>query len=724
MVSALWTERSASLNNTVDLAAFATDFGGGDLVLAARRFDIVRYTVVACLTIAFMDRILMFTKELSTKKELPAERELPGIWSPPMTVPKFFYFLNRYPNLCCVGLDVFVFTQRVSVRSDCVWWFTFRTWAAIFVSTVLEALLVFKLWILFGKCKYTLVGFSGLSIAQTLGTSFLVKSRIRCVKNAPYPGEWFSGCFPLFHRPHDVAHEWLSLAAVIATMTFTAIIWLICTWRKRPGSSLWKLAKQYSIFHIIGLCVTSAFCAAFFLTAPQPLSSIVPSVSSTMFSVFGCRIALEMPDYAQRDPFLNPLPADYELEEDVNQGTMRKKSDLESGSIHSANRSSRGDTFSEVSNLDCIKPAVGGSSSPAAKSGLEISPLSQAATLVPVPTAEIRGLGVQPAGEFCGSEVTLSSTEAAQQQVAITTTKTLAESRRSTLVGSTFKPSNVGSSSQIGTILDSRTIPPMELETIGAMSSPAAKAGPSNPTLEEEDDDFDELDRELAEKYDEEGRIRPPRRTHERQWRSDDYLGLPYMLSGHGFLMPRASSSLAGRRPASAIYYSNRPTFPPPSPSSTARTLSQLPPDSTPSGSAPPSRRRSKDWATSPRVRMSRLFSRHRDDVAVVPRSFSPTTSAAEHPTPQTPSRRHSTSSSKSRPGSRMRKLLLAGSSSPTSQTSAPHHPPSSPSSRSPISSARRDSGRRRDSDAMSICSASTGFVFDNSGTYEAPDFN
>ncbi|KIO34541.1 hypothetical protein M407DRAFT_16516 [Tulasnella calospora MUT 4182] len=598
MVSALWTERSASLNNTVDLAAFATDFGGGDLVLAARRFDIVRYTVVACLTIAFMDRILMFTKELSTKKELPAERELPGIWSPPMTVPKFFYFLNRYPNLCCVG-------------------------AAIFVSTVLEALLVFKLWIL----------------------------------------------------------------------------------------------------------LTSAFCAAFFLTAPQPLSSIVPSVSSTMFSVFGCRIALEMPDYAQRDPFLNPLPADYELEEDVNQGTMRKKSDLESGSIHSANRSSRGDTFSEVSNLDCIKPAVGGSSSPAAKSGLEISPLSQAATLVPVPTAEIRGLGVQPAGEFCGSEVTLSSTEAAQQQVAITTTKTLAESRRSTLVGSTFKPSNVGSSSQIGTILDSRTIPPMELETIGAMSSPAAKAGPSNPTLEEEDDDFDELDRELAEKYDEEGRIRPPRRTHERQWRSDDYLGLPYMLSGHGFLMPRASSSLAGRRPASAIYYSNRPTFPPPSPSSTARTLSQLPPDSTPSGSAPPSRRRSKDWATSPRVRMSRLFSRHRDDVAVVPegevpRSFSPTTSAAERPTPQTPSRRHSTSSSKSRPGSRMRKLLLAGSSSPTSQTSAPHLPPSSPSSRSPISSARRDSGRRRDSDAMSICSASTGFVFDNSGTYEAPDFN
>ncbi|KAG9041916.1 hypothetical protein FS837_011574 [Tulasnella sp. UAMH 9824] len=456
-----------------------------------------------------------------------------------------------------------------------------------------------------------------------------------------------------------------------------------------------------------------------------------------MFSVFGCRIALEMPDYPKYDPFRSTLPvpgpSDYEMEEDVNQ-QRRRKGDLESASGHSLKVSSAGDRFSEVSNLNTIK-----GSSPPTKPGPEISPLSQAATLVPMPTAEIGGegsRGVQPSGEFRGSEVTLSSNEASQPQPATTTTttKTPAESRRSTLVGSTAKPSIEPSSSQIAPILDSRTNMPVEWEARGVTSQPAAKAGPSRLTQDDEDEDFDELDRELAEKYDEEGRIRPPRRTHQRQWRSDDYFGLPYQLSGHGFLMPRASSSLVDR-PASAIYYSSgRRNFPPASSPSSPHTRSQqtvFPADPTPSGSTTPSRRRSKDWSISPRGRMSRFFSRHRNSVVAVPEgevptSFSPTPSVPDHSTAQTPSRRHSTSSSKSRPGSRMRKLLQAGSPSPTSQPSAPNLPPSSPSSPSPISSARRDSGRlsRRDSDAMTICSASTGFAFDNSGTYEAPDFN
>ncbi|KAG8951344.1 hypothetical protein FRC00_007296, partial [Tulasnella sp. 408] len=258
-----------------------------------------------------------------------------------------------------------------------------------------------------------------------------------------------------------------------------------------------------------------------------------------------------MPDYPKYDPFRHPLPgpgsSDYEMEEDVNRPIPRK-GDLESASGHSLKVSSAGDRFSEVSNLDIIKP--GDASSPATKTGLEISPLSQAATLVPMPTGEIGVEGsraIQPTGEFRGSEVTLSSDEAAQPQPATTTTtKTPAESRRSTLVGSTAKPSIEPSSSLIAPVLNSMTNMPLERETRGVTPLPAAKAGPSKLTQEDEDDDFeDELDRELAEKYDEEGRIRPPRRTHQRQWRSDDYYALPYQLSGHGFLMPRASSSLA-----------------------------------------------------------------------------------------------------------------------------------------------------------------------------------
>ncbi|KAG8953244.1 hypothetical protein FRC04_002654 [Tulasnella sp. 424] len=529
-------------------------------------------------------------------------------------------------------------------------------------------------------------------------------------------------------------------------MTFAALVWTINTWRKNRDASLWEIAKEKSIFHIMGLCATSLFCAAFFLTAPQPLSSIVPSVSSTMFSVFGCRIAIEMPDYSNCDLLRNLPRADYELD-DIDESRRRK---TRPDDIESANGSSKGDRFSEVSNLDIIKPVGGAGSNhggPTATAittgALDISPLSQAATLVPVPTMEIRGgegsRAVQPTGEFRSSEVTLSSNEA--QPVEQAATKTPAESRRSTLVGgATLKSStNERPPFQVVPILDSVTLEPEArdarpgpMTTSPAVKTSAAPTRQNQQEGDEVDDDFDELDQKLAEEYDEQGRRRPPRRTHQRQWKSEAFSGLPPMLSGQGFLIPRASSPLTGGRPASAIYYSSpRPmVFP-------------LEPSAAPSGSQSPSsssRRRSADRSVSPRSRMSLFFHRHhRNDVGSVavpegevPSSFAVSPSpVTENPTAQSPIRRHSTSSSaKSSARGRMRRLLLSGSSSPSSPpptssaTPLPPQLPSSPSTPSPIASARQSSGRRRDSDAMTICSVSTGFAFDNSGTYEAPDFN
>lgn len=494
---------------------------------------------------------------------------------------------------------------------------------------------------------------------------------------------------------------------------------------------------------------TTLFCAAFFLTAPQPLSSIVPSVSSTMFSVFGCRIAIEMPDYSNCDLLRNLPRGDYELDDIDESGSRRRKKRADD--VESANGSSKGDRFSEVSNLDIIKPVGGagsnGGGGPTAAAttnitagALDISPLSQAATLVLVPTIEIRGgegsRGIQPTGEFRSSEVTLSSNEASQtqplqQQAA---TKTPAQSRRSTLVGGTIlkSSSNERPPFQVVPILDSRTDGPLEPE---ARSAPSRTGGPMVKTSAqqegEEDDDLDELDRKLAEEYDEHGRRRPPRRTHQRQWKSENFSGLPPMLSGQGFLIPRASSPLTGGRPASAIYYSS-------SPQPMAFPLEPSAPSASPSSSS--SRRRPADRSVSPRSRMSLFFHRHhRNDVGSVPvpegkvpTSFAaPPSPVAENPTGQSPIRRHSTSSSaKSSARGRMRRLLLSASSSPSSppptssSTPLPPQLPSSPSTPSPFASARQSSGRRRDSDAMTICSVSTGFAFDNTGTYEAPDFN
>ena len=93
-----------------------------------------------------------------------------------------------------------------------------------------------------------------------------------------------------------------------------------------------------------------------------------------------------------------------------------------------------------------------------------------------------------------------------------------------------------------------------------------------NP-IDEEDLDMDELDITLADQYDEDGRRRPPKRTHQKRWRSDELVPTssfhPYAPTSSSPLNSRSYTTPSGR-PLSSPVTPSAP-FSPPSSSNASR---------------------------------------------------------------------------------------------------------------------------------------------------------
>ena len=191
-----------------------------------------------------------------------------------------------------------------------------------------------------------------------------------------------------------------------------------------------------------------------------------------------------------------------------------------------------------------------------------------------------------------------------------------------------------------------------------------------NP-IDEEDLDMDELDITLADQYDEDGRRRPPKRTHQKRWRSDDLVPTssfhPYAPTSSSPLNSRSYTTPSGR-PLSSPVTPSAP-FSPPSSSNASRhrRLSHLLHWPHPSRTTVP-----EEGDETP-TRRSAVLTR--------PRSRTSVSSISAYPG-----------------GDRVSRLLTRQST---------------------IS---RSSRGRPDSDVRTIASASTGWVFDNTYAVEYPD--
>ncbi|KAG9029592.1 hypothetical protein FRB95_005176 [Tulasnella sp. JGI-2019a] len=491
------------------------------------------------------------------------------------------------------------------------------------------------------------------------------------VAKAPVPGPWFKGCFPLLNRT-DSGSVWLSALVVQCLVMITAASVTIRTWRASDNDSFLALAHRNGIFHFAAITTATIFTEILFSTAPRSLVLAGPSVSVAVYSIFGSLLLLNLLEQQNARHHRQAEFSTFLTRSEVDGPTMSAKcrNDLE----------------------------LGLPSAPGLSTKLHLTPQSEATTLFLSPCVTVTSR--QP-HSMCHDAEKHSPTEPSpstitpSEQVStspLCVNQTLVEEERIS------RPALVALSSKVSN------------SSLGRrhFSEDSPRTRRTEALQQQEIDEWAAFDEALAQEYDEDGQKRRPRRTHERKWKSDELAIVPptafpmavapgLRLSDFNLGAPRhpfVSQTSAWVFGANSVTSSSSLPMPPP---------------------------QAKRVPT--RSRLSLLLHRHKhsqesnhsapapvpvpvfeESVDAFPGSFA--SGPASPLTPDSP-RLHRSSSTRrsSRSNAARIRRLLATSGGPGSPGSTRTRP-------------------RGESDAATICSASTGWAFDNTNTHEAPDFN
>ncbi|KAG8993207.1 hypothetical protein FRB94_010942 [Tulasnella sp. JGI-2019a] len=480
---------------------------------------------------------------------------------------------------------------------------------------------------------------------------------------APIPGPSFKGCFPVLSQ-EDSRAVWFSAMTVQSLAMITAVFLTIRTWWMGDSPSFLALAQRNGIFHFMAITSSTVFAKAFFSLAPKSLVLAATPVTMVVYSFFGSLLLLNL--HEQQSSQLDPQAelSTYLSRSEINGAGLNAKSgkDLELGLPNAAGLSKKVHRTPESEATLALSPPVTVTSRQH-----QASPVIEKQSPMPTP----------PSAMVPSEQVSINQ----------------------------LRADNI--------IVEEGQPPKAVLPTLGTMTSNSSLSrhyssqdSPNTDgieTLQEQQIEWTALEEALAEEYDEDGKRRRPRRTHERKWKSDE----PVIVTPPTFPFPVSQEP----RPPGVNFSSPGETLMSPILASTFNSDTVIPSSSL---TKPPSQTK-KVLA---RSRLSGLLHRRQPLQASKHTSTHVPTSVPEGvvdvspgpvslPTPDSPSQPLHRSSSTRRSSqsytARLRRL-----------------PAMSGGSISPGLARARTQG---ESDGATVSSASTGWAFDNNNTRDAPDF-
>ncbi|KAG9022456.1 hypothetical protein FRB95_014775 [Tulasnella sp. JGI-2019a] len=500
----------------------------------------------------------------------------------------------------------------------------------------------------------------------TLSTVFMAMhvGGMNTVHKAPIPGPWFRGCFPILSQKQSSA-VWFSAVAVQLLGMISAVYITIRVWCANANYSFLAIAKRNGIFHFMAITSSTIFTKIFFTFTPKSLVLAATPIPMVTYSFFGTLLLMNLLE--QQD---SPLDSQGELSSFVSRS--------EGASLNDKGRK----------DLELGSPSV-----PISKK-MHPSPASEvAASLSPCATVASRQHPTRHDAEKRSPMETLPSTMAASERVStngLCANQEIAKEEwlsRPTLATLSAKVSN----SSLGRRHFSE-------------DSPRTRRIESS---HQQVDDWTALDDALAEEYDEDGKRRRPRRTHERKWKSDEFMiSAPPTI--HATIAPPLRMADINFGSPQHTLMSSTPAWP--FSSNTATSPSSLP--------IPPLRAK-----VPTRIRLSTLLHRHHAPQEPNPTSAPVEAPAAEEKMDVSPGPLASGPVSPSTPDSPSQ-LLHRFSTRQSSQSSAVKTRKLPATSGRPGSAGSTGVRLRGESDRATICSVSTGWAFDNNNTRDAPDFS
>ncbi|KAG9023475.1 hypothetical protein FRB95_013059 [Tulasnella sp. JGI-2019a] len=483
----------------------------------------------------------------------------------------------------------------------------------------------------------------------------------KLLAKAPIPGPSFKGCFPILSREEGSA-VWVSAMTVQCLGMITAVCITIQTWRASDSYSFLALTNRNGVFYLMAIAFSTIFTKIFFTFTPKSLVLAATPIPMVTYSFFGTLLLLNLLEQQN-----SPL----DLQAGLSAFLYRSETD-------GASLNAKGGKDLEL----------GPPRTPALSKKVHRTPDGEA-TLSTSPCARVmsRRYGVGRDAEKQSPAEAPPSTVAPSEGIPTCTDQICVEEGlrlRSVLTTLNTRASNLslGRHHSSDDLSDTRRIETLRQQQI---------------------DGWEAMDEALSE-YDEDGKRRRPRRTHERKWKSDDVVIMT---------TPTLPSAAAPRQHFSELNFC--------SPQHTLLSLTPLWTFSsnaaTPRSSLPIPPSQTKVPRQS---QFSVLLDRHHPS-----QESNPTPALVPVPILQEAADISSGS-------------LTSGPMSPPvpDDTLQPLHRSSSMRRSSPSSTARArglletsrvpspaGSPPRGDSDGVTISSASTGWAFDNHNTRDTPDF-
>ncbi|KAG8882751.1 hypothetical protein FRB97_007790 [Tulasnella sp. 331] len=586
----------------------------------------------------------------------------------------FLYIINQTFAFVVLAVNVHVFTLR---------WTEDTAWCNTVVLLIITLVILYRVVELYHR-KLFIVVLSVIAITAQATASVTLLARIKdngvTPTSIPIPGPWFTGCFPyLQHKESRLI--WLSALAVQSLVLIAAVISTLLSRCANPSASFFSLARRDGIFYFMAIAASTVFSVTYFSVAPRSIKLIAPSIPITSCSVFGSLLLLNLfnQQHAAQEMELSGILSHAETEGGVDQV---KVSDVEMGLVapHRINK-------------------------------IQMTPDSEAGTLFLSPCVTVT------------SRQDMSRRDAEKHSPIEKSSTTMVYSRYTSSEGLSMDQTFINEERlQRPTLANLNTKASNSSLNRRHFSEDSPRIRKKEMALQQREDEWAALDKALEKEYDEQGQRRRPIRTHTRQWKSDELaiVAPPFMpstvapglrLTDLNFGAPRrkATTSPKSSWPISSNAVASSSSLPiPPMAVKKVPTRSRLSillhlRKQSSESNAPSSSSTLPPAPSSPSP-VPVAESQSEEMIDAFPGSFA-TISNTSPASPESPSHRSLSVRKSSRSNTARIRRLLAASGGPLG---------------SPGSTRTRPRG---ESDAATICSASTSWAFDNTNVHDAPDF-
>ncbi|KAH7903784.1 hypothetical protein BJ138DRAFT_1131240 [Hygrophoropsis aurantiaca] len=187
------------------------------------------------------------------------DKEVDLVWTRSRSFLQVLYIINRYVALfdCLFNSSVFLYQGTNLTNSLCENWLKFQSGAAIVIVTVVQTILVIRLWAMYGRNRWILISITTFGTLQLIANAIIMGKSINYASATAHPVPGFVVCATAL--PPYFAACWIPILAFEITLLALMLVKGWQNFRRQnvtavsgmTGKSLANLLVRDSIIYFV-----------------------------------------------------------------------------------------------------------------------------------------------------------------------------------------------------------------------------------------------------------------------------------------------------------------------------------------------------------------------------------------------------------------------------------------------------------------------------------------